>query len=71
MNKVWNFFKGFKKNARATAMKFEVSLPLTVNRFYTSLQCSGLIDHFEYVLFHGAIYSGRVQFVPENSKIAK
>ena len=72
MNKVWNIFKGFKKNARATAMKyFEVSLPLTVNRFHTLLQCSGLIYHFEDVLFHGAIYSGRVQFVPENSKIIK
>ena len=50
---------------------FEVSLPLTVNRFHTLFQYSGFIYHFEDVLFHGSVYSGRVQFVPENSKIAK
>ena len=70
--KVWNLFKRIKKNARATAMKyFEVSLPLTVDRFHTLLQYSGFIYYFEEVLFHGVLYSGRVQLVPGNFKFAK
>ena len=50
---------------------FEASLPLTVNRFHTLCQYSGFIDHFEDVLFHAVVYSGRLQLVPQNSKIAK
>ena len=50
---------------------FEISLPLTVNRFHTLFQYSGFIYHFEDVLFHGAVYTGRGQLAPGNFEIAK
>ena len=65
------FLKASRKTLERRQWRIEVSLPLTVNIFHTLWQCSGLIYHFEYLLFHGAVYFGRVQFVPENSKTAK